>query len=167
MFGDRAAVAVSWIGGAALPEGVGSAAQIVEVLAAVRAVRLDGYLLAALDGRAEGRHWSEIITADIVPRLPARWQPEVLRRRNSALALAPVPDARVHGDLGEPTSAGRRTASCSTSSTGPGHAGDPAFDVALMAWHGWDTVRRAVPAEVFHQPARGTPSSVSATSSRA
>jgi hypothetical protein len=29
--------------------------------------------------------------------------------------------------------------------------GDPAIDVALMAWHGWDTVRRAVPAELFHR----------------
>ena len=59
----------------ALPEGVGSVAQIAEVLAAVRAVPLDGNLMATLDGRPEGRHWSEIITADIVPRLPARWQP--------------------------------------------------------------------------------------------
>jgi len=152
MFGDRAAVAVSWIDGAALPEGVGSIAQIAEVLAAVRAVPLDGDLLAVLDGRPEGRHWSEIITADIVPRLPVRWRPEVLRRLAAALALEPVPDALVHGDLGGSnvhwSADGELVGILDWDLAMPG---DPALDVALMAWHGWDTVRRAVPAEVFHR----------------
>src|SRR5262249_30530541 len=148
----RAAVAVSWIDGAALPEGVGSVAQIAEVLAAVRAVPLDGDLLAALDGRREGRHWSQIITADIVPRLPARWQPEVLGRLDAVLDWDPAPEAVVHGDLGGTTVHWR----------GDGELlgildwdlampGAPALDVALIAWHGWDSVRRAVPAEVLHR----------------
>ena len=72
------------------------------MLAAVRAVPLDSDLLAALDGRPEGRHWSEIITADIVPRLPARWQPEILRRLDAALALEPVPDDLVACMNGRP-----------------------------------------------------------------
>ena len=152
MFGDRAAVAVSWIDGAALPEGVGSVAQITEVLESVRAVPLDGDLMAVLDERPQGRHWSTIITEDVVPRLPARWQPEVLRRIAAALALEPVPDALVHGDLGGAnvhwSAGGKLLGILDWDLAMPG---DPALDVALMAWHGWDTVRRAVPTEVFHR----------------
>ncbi|MFE3056007.1 phosphotransferase family protein [Nocardia sp. NPDC059239] len=152
MFGDRAAVAVSWIDGAALPEGVGSVGQIAEVLSAVRSVPLDSDLLAVLDSRTQGRHWSEIIIADIVPRLPVRWQPEVLRRLDAALTLEPVPDALVHGDLCGPnvhwSTDGRLLGILDWDLAMPG---DPALDVAMMAWHGWDTVRRAVPTEMFHR----------------
>ncbi|WP_405180868.1 aminoglycoside phosphotransferase family protein [Nocardia sp. NBC_01377] len=152
MFGDRAAVAVSWIDGTALPEGAGSVAQIAEVLSAVRSVPLDGDLLAVLDTRPEGRHWAEIITADIVPRLPGRWQPEILRRLDAVLALEPVPDALVHGDLCGPnihwSAEGELLGILDWDLAMPG---DPALDVAAMAWHGWDTVRRAVPAEMFHR----------------
>ncbi|SDM09138.1 hypothetical protein SAMN04488074_116119 [Lentzea albidocapillata subsp. violacea] len=45
MFGDRTAVAVSWIGGTVLPQGAGDPAQIAEVLTAVRSVPLTGSLL--------------------------------------------------------------------------------------------------------------------------
>lgn len=152
MFGDRAAVATSWVGGTALREGVGSSAQIAEALEAVRAVPLDGELLAALDGRAEGRHWSRIINDDVVPRLPARWRPEVLRRLDAALALDPVPDSLVHGDLGGSNvhwSADRKLLGILDWDLAM--PGDPAIDVALMAWHGWDAVRQAVSSEQFQR----------------
>jgi aminoglycoside phosphotransferase (APT) family kinase protein len=152
MFDDRAAVAVSWLDGVALPEGVGTVAQVAEVLDAVRSVPLTPDLLAVLDDRAAGPAWSDVIAQDILPRLPARWQPEVRRRLDAALALDPVPDALVHGDLGGSnvhwSSDGKLLGVLDWDLAMPG---DPALDAALMAWHGWDTVRRAVPAAVYHR----------------
>ena len=152
MFGDRAAVAVSWIDGVALPEGVGDPSQVAEVLEAVRSVPLDDSLLAPLDGRALGPSWSTVIAEEILPRLPARWQSEGRRRLDAALALEPVPDALVHGDLGG--------SNVHWSADGKllgildwdmAMAGDPAIDAAQMAWHGWDNVRRAVPADTYRR----------------
>ncbi|WP_020660108.1 phosphotransferase family protein [Amycolatopsis benzoatilytica] len=152
MFGDRAAVAVSWIDGAGLPAGTGSVAQIAEALEAVRSVPLDDDLLTVLDGRPEGRHWSEIIETDIVSRLPSRWRDEVRRRLDAALALEPVPDALVHGDLSGSnihwSPDGKLLGILDWDLAMPG---DPALDAALMSWHGWETVRRAVPAETYRR----------------
>ncbi|MGZ3144345.1 phosphotransferase family protein [Lentzea chajnantorensis] len=151
-FGDRTAVAVSWLDGTPLPKGEGSPAQVAEVLEAVRSVPLDAGLLAAVDGRAEGRHWSDVIGTDVVPRLPRRWQAEVLRRLDAALALDPVPDALVHGDLGGGnvhwSADGKLLGVLDWDTAMPA---DPAIDAALMAWHGWDTVRRAVSAQTYHR----------------
>ena len=152
MFGDRAAVAVSWIDGVALPEGTGSADQIAEVLAAVRDIPLGDDLLTVLDGRAEGPHWSAVLAGDILPRLPVRWQAEVRRRLDAALALEPVPDALVHGDLSGSnihwSPDGKLLGILDWDLAMPG---DPALDAALMSWHGWETVRRAVPAETYRR----------------
>ncbi|MEU3645330.1 aminoglycoside phosphotransferase family protein [Lentzea sp. NPDC034063] len=144
-FGDRAAVAVSWIDGVALPEGAGDPAQVAEVLEAVRSVPLGGSLLAALDDRAQGPSWSAVIAEEILPRLPVRWRAEGQRRLDAALALDPVPDALVHGDLGGSnvhwSADGKLLGVLDWDMAMPG---DPAIDAALMAWHGWDNVRRAV-----------------------
>jgi aminoglycoside phosphotransferase (APT) family kinase protein len=152
MFGDRAAVAVSWIDGSPLPPGVGSVEQIASVLEAVRSVELTPSLLRALDGRPSGRHWSAIVLEDVVPRLPARWQSEALRRLDAALALDPVPDSLVHGDLGGSnvlwSPSGQLVGVLDWDMAMPF---DPAIDAALMAWHGWDTVRRAVSSDTYHR----------------
>ncbi|WIX76705.1 aminoglycoside phosphotransferase family protein [Amycolatopsis carbonis] len=152
MFGDRAAVAVSWIGGVALPKGVGDPQQVADALAAVRSVPLSESLLSALDGRALGPSWSTVIAEEILPRLPARWQSEGRRRLDAALALEPVPDALVHGDLGGSnvhwSADGKLLGILDWDMAMPA---DPAIDAALMVWHGWDNVRRAVPAATYRR----------------
>lgn len=151
-FGERAAVAVSWIDGAALPEGVGDPVQVAEVLEAVRSVPLSDSLMAALDDRAQGPSWATIIVEEILPRLPARWRPEGLRRLDAALALEPVPDALVHGDLSGSnvhwSADGKLLGVLDWDMAMPA---DPAIDAAQMAWHGWDNVRRAVSATTYRR----------------
>ena len=152
VFGDRAAVAVSWIDGVALPEGVGDPAQVAEVLTAVSSVPLGEALLAVLDDRAQGPSWSTIVAEEILPRLPARWQAEGQRRLDAVLALEPVPDALVHGDLGGSnvhwSADGKLVGILDWDMAMPA---DPAIDAAQMAWHGWDNVRRAVPAATYRR----------------
>lgn len=151
-FGDQAAVAVSWVGGTALPRDAGDPAQIAEVLTAVRSVPLTGSLLEVLDGREQGPSWSAIIAEEIIPRLPAHWQDEGRRRLDAAVELEPVPDALVHGDLSGSnvhwSADGRLLGVLDWDMAMPA---DPAIDAALMAWHGWDNVRRAVPADVYRR----------------
>jgi aminoglycoside phosphotransferase (APT) family kinase protein len=151
-FGDQAAVAVSWVDGAALPEGVGDPSQVAEVLEAVRSVPLSGSLMAVLDDRAQGPSWSTVIVEEILPRLPARWQAEGRRRLDAALALEPVPDALVHGDLSGSnvhwSADGKLLGILDWDMAMPG---DPAIDAAQMAWHGWDNVRRAVSADTYRR----------------
>ncbi|MEV6608574.1 aminoglycoside phosphotransferase family protein [Kutzneria sp. NPDC051319] len=152
MFGSRAAVAVSWVCGTALPEGVGSPTQIAEVLDAVRSVPLTPSLLAALDSRADGPSWSTVIESVIVPLLPSRWQADVLDRLADALALPAVPDSLVHGDLGGSnvhySPDGKLLGILDWDMAMPG---DPAIDAALMSWHGWETVRQAVSPSSYHR----------------
>ncbi|MET8759251.1 aminoglycoside phosphotransferase family protein [Lentzea sp. NPDC004782] len=151
-FDDRAAVAVSWIDGIPLPKGEGDPQQIAEVLTAVSSVPLDPPLLAAVDDRAQGPSWSTIIAEEILPRLPARWQSEGQRRLDTALALDPVPDTLVHGDLSGSnvhwTTDGKLLGILDWDLAMPA---DPAIDAAQMSWHGWDNVRRAVPATTYHR----------------
>lgn len=151
-FGDQTAVAVSWMGGAALPEGAGDPAQIAEVLEAVRSVPLTDALLEVLDDRAQRQSWSAIIADEILPRLPARWQAEGRRRLDAALALEPVPDALVHGDLSGSnvhwSADGKLLGVLDWDMAMPA---DPAIDAALMAWHGWENVRRAVSSETYRR----------------
>ncbi|GGN25345.1 hypothetical protein GCM10011609_79610 [Lentzea pudingi] len=151
-FGGQTAVAVSWVDGAALPEGVGDPGQIAEVLEAVRSVPLTDAMLEVLDDRAQGPSWSKIIADEILPRLPARWQAEGRRRLDAALALEPVPDALVHGDLSGSnvhwSSDGKLLGVLDWDMAMPG---DPAIDAAQMAWHGWENVRRAVSAGTYRR----------------
>lgn len=151
-FGDRAAVAVSWVDGAGLPEGAGDPSQVAEVLEAVCSVPLDDSLLAVLDDRALGSSWSTVVAEEILPRLPARWQSEGQRRLDAVLALEPVPDALVHGDLSGSnihwSADGKLLGILDWDMAMPA---DPAIDAAQMAWHGWDNVRRAVPAATYRR----------------
>lgn len=115
IFGERAAVAVSWLDGAALPDGVGDPTRIGELLTAVREVAITPESTALLEVAITpeftavldaprtytgGHHWADIMAEEVIPRLPARWREEGLRRLDDALALEPVPDRPVHGDLG-------------------------------------------------------------------
>lgn len=151
-FGEQAAVAVSWVGGVALPEGVGDPVQVAEVLEAVRSVPLDGPLMEVLDDRAQGPSWSAVVTEEIIPRLPARWQAVAWERLDAVLALEPVPDALVHGDLSGSnvhwSADGKLLGVLDWDNAMPA---DPALDAALMAWHGWENVRRAVPGETYRR----------------
>lgn len=150
MFGERAAVAVSWVAGTALPEGEASPAQVAEVLAAVRNVPLSSALMAALDGRAEGPSWSTLMETEVLPRLPARWQGDVRQRLDEALALEAVPDALVHGDLGGSnvhwSPQGTLVGILDWDLAMPS---DPAIDAAVMAHGSWEPVRQAVSAETY------------------
>ncbi|RBY91415.1 aminoglycoside phosphotransferase family protein [Blastococcus sp. TF02A-30] len=154
-FGERTAVAVSWLDGAALPEGHGDPVRIRDLLAALREAPLSPELRAALEGQHDGpaqRHWAEILAEDVLPRLPPRWQDDGRRRLDEAMALDPVPDALVHADLG----AGNVHWDATGGLVGVldwdlALPGDPAVDAACMAWHGWDNVRRAVDAETYER----------------
>lgn len=164
MFDDRAAVAVSWIDGVALPEGVGDPSQVALVLEAVRSVPLDS--LTALDGRALGPSWSTIIAEEIGPRLPKRWQSEGRRRLDAVLALEPVPDALVHGDLSGSNVHWSATESCSASSTGtwPCPLTRPSTRPRWLGTAGKTSVAPSPPPPTT-APAPGTRCSASATSS--
>ena len=143
-FGERAAVAVSWVGGEPLPEGVGDASAFGALLEALREVEISPELDALLPKprrHADGLGWADILN-EVVPRLPTRWRDGVRRRLDTLLALEEVPARLVHGDLGG----------------GNVHFGpdgelvgvvdwdlavlaDPAIDAALVAtWHGWDVL---------------------------
>ncbi|MFD4668110.1 aminoglycoside phosphotransferase family protein [Lentzea sp. NPDC058450] len=149
MFGSRAAVAVSWVDGSGLPAGAGDPAQVASVLEAVRSVPLTPELLAVVDDRAQGPSWPDVVSS-ILPLLPARLRAEGQRRLDAVLALDPVPDALVHGDLGGSnvhwSPDGTLLGVLDWDMAMPG---DPAVDAACMAWHGWDTVRHAVPSSVY------------------
>nr|WP_237047937.1 hypothetical protein [Lentzea guizhouensis] len=121
MFGERAAVAVSWVGGTALPKGAGAPEQIAEVLEAVRSVPLDGELLEAVDHRDEGPHWAETISTVIIPRLPVRWQAEVRRCGGASTrpwSWSPCRTRWCTATSAAATCTGPRTGSWSASSTG-------------------------------------------------
>lgn len=154
-FGERAAVAVSWIGGEELPEGQGDPARFAELLGALREVSLTPQLRASLDAAREApdpRGWARILAEDVVPRLPDRWREEGERRLAAALALEPVPDALVHGDLGGSNVHWDRDGKLvGVVDWDLALAFDPAIDAASMAWHGWENVRGAVDAETYRR----------------
>ncbi|MCR3748128.1 aminoglycoside phosphotransferase family protein [Lentzea californiensis] len=151
-FGDQAAVAVSWIGGTALPQGAGDPAQVAEVLEAVRSVPLDDALLEVLDDRARGPSWSEIIAGEIRSP-PAR---SLAGRGPGTPGGLPGPGA------GAGCAGARRSQRFERALVGGRGAArrprldmampaDPAIDAALMAWHGWESVRRAVSASTYRR----------------
>lgn len=154
-FGERAAVAVSWIGGAGLPEGEGDPVLIGELLAALRDLPVTPELRALLpEPRAyEGReNWAAVLADEVIPRFPARWQDEGRRRLEAALALEPVPDSLVHGDLvGDNVHWDEDGKLVGVLDWDRAHLFDPAIDAAFMGWHGWDTLRRAVDPGTYHR----------------
>ncbi|MBE1589312.1 phosphotransferase family protein [Nonomuraea angiospora] len=150
-FGERAAVAVSWIHGEEQPEGQGDPDQIGKLLRAVREVPVTPRLRQLLNAPRE-KGWAEVLAGQVVPRLPDRWRDECRRRLEAAAALEAVPDALVHGDLGGANVHwGRDGRLVGVLDWDQAHLFDPAVDAALMAWHGWDTVRLAVDPETYRR----------------
>jgi aminoglycoside phosphotransferase (APT) family kinase protein len=155
-FGERAAVATSWIDGESLPEGVGDPAAFALLLEALRAVEVSPELKAVLRTPrryADGLGWADILNAEVVPRLPTKWRDGVRHRLDALLALDEVPARLVHGDLG---------GSNVHFAADGGLIGvldwdmailsDPAIDAALVAtWHGWDVVRKATDEETYRR----------------
>ncbi len=140
-FGDRAAVAVSWIDGEGLPEGVGDPAAFGPLLTALREVEISPALEAVLH-RPRSSDWAEVLH-DVIPRLPAKWRDDVRQRLDTLLALEDVPARLVHGDLGGAnvhfSAAGKLTGVLDWDLA---ILADPAIDAALVAtWHGWDVLR--------------------------
>jgi hypothetical protein len=79
-FGERAAVAVSWIDGEWLPEGIGDPAAFGLLLEALREVEISPKLEAALHTPrryADGLGWADILSDEIIPRLPTKWRDRV------------------------------------------------------------------------------------------
>jgi aminoglycoside phosphotransferase (APT) family kinase protein len=150
-FGERAAVAVSWIDGEEQPEGQGDPDQIGELLRAVREVPVTPRLRQLLYAPRE-KGWAEVLAQQVVPRLPDRWRDECRRHLEAASALEAVPDALVHGDLGGANVHwGRDGRLVGVLDWDQAHLFDPAVDAALMAWHGWDTIRLALDPETYRR----------------
>ncbi|WP_425582162.1 phosphotransferase family protein [Streptosporangium carneum] len=155
-FGARAAVAVSWLDGAGLPDGVGDPVRIGELLRALRELAVTSRLRAVLSTprtRTGGHHWADILAEEVIPRLPGRWREEGRRRLDDALALEEVPDRLVHGDLGADNIhwSGDGTL-IGVLDWDRAHLFDPAVDAATMGWlHGWDNLRKAVDGATYRR----------------
>ncbi|MEU6714198.1 aminoglycoside phosphotransferase family protein [Nonomuraea sp. NPDC046802] len=147
-FGERAAVAVSWIDGAGLAEGQGDPVRIGELLETLRELPITPdlrALLAAPRTHTGAANWANILADEVIPRFPAKWREEGRRRLEAALALEAVPDSLVHGDLcGGNVHWGPDGKLIGVLDWDRAHLFDPAIDAAFMGWHGWDTLRRAV-----------------------
>jgi aminoglycoside phosphotransferase (APT) family kinase protein len=147
-FGERTAVAVSWIDGEGLPEGIGDPVAFGLLLEALREVEISPELQAVLHTPrryADGVGWADILSDEIIPRLPAKWRDGVRQRLDALLALDEVPARLVHGDLGGSNvhfdKDGRLTGVLDWDMA---ILSDPAIDAALIAtWHGWDVLRAA------------------------
>jgi aminoglycoside phosphotransferase (APT) family kinase protein len=145
-FGERAAVAVSWIDGGGLPEGSGDPAAFGLLLEALRQVEISPELDAVLHTPlryADGVGWADILNDKVIPRLPTRWRDGVRQRLDAILALEGVPARLVHGDLGGSNvhfdEDGKLTGVLDWDMA---ILSDPAIDAALVAtWHGWDVLR--------------------------
>ncbi|WP_246842838.1 aminoglycoside phosphotransferase family protein [Allokutzneria sp. NRRL B-24872] len=154
-FGERAAVALSWIGGKPWPEGHGDPGQIGHLLRAVRECPVSPELEALLHVSPtypDGRGWARVLAEEVIPRLPADKRAERLGRLEEALAMEPVPDALVHGDIGM----GNVHWDDNGDLVGVldwdlALVTDPAIDAALMAWHGWENVRGAVDERMYRR----------------
>ncbi|MEV4391573.1 phosphotransferase [Nonomuraea sp. NPDC049607] len=154
-FGERAAVAVSWVRGAGHDAGQGDPALIGELLGALRELPVTPELRALLPAPrayAGPASWSTILAEEVLPRFPARWRDEGRRRLDDALALEPVPDALVHGDLvGDNVHWDENGKLVGVLDWDRAHLFDPAIDAAFMGWHGWHTLRDAVDAGTYRR----------------
>ncbi|GAA2887704.1 hypothetical protein GCM10020220_092440 [Nonomuraea rubra] len=150
-FGERTAVAVSWVEGEELPEGQGDPGQIGKLLRAVREVAVTPRLRELLYAPGD-KGWAEILAEQVVPGLPDRWRDTCRRRLEVARDLEPVPDVLVHGDLGGSNVHWSRGGQLvGVLDWDQAHLFDPAIDAALMAWHGWDNVEMAVEPETYRR----------------
>lgn len=156
VFGERAAVAVSWLDGAGMPDGEGDPVRIGELLGALREFAVTPELRAVLGAPqtyTDGHHWADILAEDVIPRLPGKWRDDGRRRLEDALALEPVPDCLVHGDLGGDNihwSADGKL--IGVLDWDRAQLFDPAVDAATIGWvHGWDNLREAVDSATYRR----------------
>jgi aminoglycoside phosphotransferase (APT) family kinase protein len=155
-FGERAAVAISWIDGESLPEGSGDPAAFGLLLAALREFEVSPELKAVLRTPrryADGLGWADILNDEVIPRLPAKWRDGVRQRLDTLLALEEVPARLVHGDLGgSNVHFGEDGKLTGVLDWDMAILSDPAIDAALVAtWHGWDVLRAAVDKDTYRR----------------
>lgn len=153
-FGERRAVAISWIDGEPLPEGVGDPAVLGPLLEALREVAVSPQLKAVLHTPRrydDGLGWADILSAEVIPRLPAKWRDGVRQRLETLLALEEVPAGLVHGDLGGGNIHFDRDGKLvGVVDWDMAILSDPAIDAALVAtWHGWDVLRAATDGQTY------------------
>lgn len=152
-FGERTAVAVSWVDGAGLPEGKGDPDQIGRLLAVLRELPVTPRLRSLLPApRNHDGHWLRVLEQEVLPRLPEKWLPEAERRFVEVAALEVVPDVLVHGDLvGDNVHWGEDGKLVGVLDWDRAQLFDPAVDAAFMGWHGWENVRQAVDEATFRR----------------
>ena len=141
------AVVVSWIDGAPGEKGTGQPGPLRQMLAALAEVPIPMLtdVLGPPHGYCGGSRWAEVITTEVLPRLPAGWRDEVRRRTEEALALPDIEPSLVHGDLGgDNVHYDAQGAVVGILDWDLAQPFDPAVDAACLAWHGWNTVRAAV-----------------------
>jgi Phosphotransferase enzyme family len=155
-FGERTAVAISWIDGEGLPEGIGDPAAFGLLLEALREVEISPELEAVLHTPrryADGLGWADILNDEIIPRLPTKWRDGVRQRLDTLLALEEVPTRLVHGDLGgSNVHFGEDGKLTGVLDWDLAILSDPAIDAALVAtWHGWDVLSTATDKEIYRR----------------
>ncbi|GAA2395313.1 phosphotransferase family protein [Nonomuraea africana] len=150
----RAAVAVSWVDGAAHPQGSGDPEKLrtlLDALASVDLALLEDVLDEPHAYAGRGR-WAELLMEEVLPRLPVQVRPEARRRVEAALALEEVRPGLVHGDLaGENVRWSAEGDLVGVLDWDLAQPFDPAVDAACLAWHGWDAVRSAVDGETYRR----------------
>ncbi|MDP9866958.1 MULTISPECIES: phosphotransferase family protein [Streptosporangium] len=96
---------------------------------------------------------ADILAEDVIPRLLGKWRDDGRRRLEDALALEPVPDCLVHGDLGGDNihwSADGKL--IGVLDWDRAQLFDPAVDAATIGWvHGWDNLREAVDSATYRR----------------
>lgn len=150
--GGRVAVATSWVAGAARPAGDAEVESLVQVLSAMREVKLEEVedLLDQPHAYAGRERWYELMLQEAVPRLPARLRDEARRRTDEAATLEPVEACLVHGDLaGENVHWDDRGRVVGVIDWDLAAPFDQAVDVACLAYFGWDNVRAAVDSTTY------------------
>jgi len=148
------AVAVAWIEGVPGEKGVGDPAQLRRLLDALAATELTELapVLGPPHTYCGAERWAEVIASEVIPRLPARWRPEVRRRTEAALALPTVNSSLVHGDLaGDNVRYDHRGSLVGVLDWDLAQSFDPAVDAACLGWYGWGTLRAAVDAETYRR----------------
>ncbi|MEU7898400.1 aminoglycoside phosphotransferase family protein [Nonomuraea sp. NPDC049152] len=152
--GDRVAVALSWVDGAAHPKGSGDPVRLRALLDALAAVDLADVkdVLDEPHAYAGRDRWEELLVEEVLPRLPSHVRAEARRRVAAAAELEPVPAGLVHGDLaGDNVHWSPDGVVVGVLDWDLAQPFDPAVDAACLAWHGWDAVRSAVDAETYRR----------------
>lgn len=98
---------------------------------------------------AGGARWADIMAGGVVDALPPRWRGEASARVEAALALPPVPERVVHGDLAGTNvfwDAGEERC-LGIIDWDFAQPFDSAVDAACLGWFGWDNMKAAVDAD--------------------